>query len=280
MQVHAHADPVRLAAGPDDYGRFGLEKGHVQGWEDGLRLDTGDRKNIEWWYFDSLLDDGAKLSVIFCTKDASRPHQPLEPLIEIDLDLPDGRRMMKYGRFKADEFKASKDGCDVRMGDYRFAGDLHEYHITGKAEDVSAEVRLESITEPWRPETGHLVFGARGRDHLRLGSLRACGQGDGHLPHRLRGPRGHGHGVPRPQLDEPGHGAPDRPLVLGTRTGGSVLFVTAYITVGEALRLRGVPVLHARPRRQGDRRRRLEGDLREGGRPRPTSTPARSSPTP
>jgi len=69
---------------------FGLEKGNIRAWEDGLRLDTGDRKNIEWWYFDSLLDDGAKLSVIFCTKDASRPHQPLEPLIEIDLDLPDG----------------------------------------------------------------------------------------------------------------------------------------------------------------------------------------------
>jgi len=48
---------------------------------------------------------------------------------------------MKYGRFKADEFEASKDGCDVRIGEYRFAGDLHEYHITAAAEGVSAEVR-------------------------------------------------------------------------------------------------------------------------------------------
>ena len=159
--THTHAEPARLAAGPEDYARFGIAKGHIEPWEDGLRLDTG-APNIEWWYFDSLLDDGAKLSVIHCTKDASRPHQPLEPLIEIDLDLPDGRRMSKYGRFKADEFAASKDGCDVRIGEYRFAGDLHEYHITGKAEDLSAEVRLESITEPWRPETGHLVFGADG----------------------------------------------------------------------------------------------------------------------
>ena len=162
MHVRGQTEAVRLAASPDDYRRFGLEKGNIRAWEDGLRLDTGDRRNIEWWYFDSLLDDGAKLSIIFCTKDASRPHQPLEPLIEIDLDLPDGRRMMKYGRFKADEFQASKDGCDVRMGAYRFAGDLHEYRITGKAEDVSAEVRLESITEPWRPETGHLIFGPEG----------------------------------------------------------------------------------------------------------------------
>lgn len=152
-------EPARLAARPEDYARFGLTRGQIEPWEDGLRLDPG-APNIEWWYFDALLDDGAKLSVIHCTKDASRHHQPLEPLIEIDLDLPDGRRMSKYGRFKAEEFSAAKDRCDVHIGDYHFSGDLHAYDITGKAEDLSAEVRLESITEPWRPETGHLVFGA------------------------------------------------------------------------------------------------------------------------
>ena len=76
----------------------------------------------------------------------------------------------------------------MRIGDYRFAGDLHEYHITGAAEDVSVEVRLEAMTEPWRPETGHLVFGADGETFLAW-LIRAHGQGDGHLPDRLRGPR-------------------------------------------------------------------------------------------
>jgi hypothetical protein len=150
-----------LAAGPEDYARFRVAKGRIEPWEDGIRLDTA-APNIEWWYFDSLLDDGAKLAVIFCTKGASRPNQPLEPMIEIDLELPDGRRMMRYGHFKAEEFSASKDGCDVRIGSYRFTGNLHEYSITGVAEDVSAEVRLEGTTESWRPETGHLVFGADG----------------------------------------------------------------------------------------------------------------------
>ncbi len=156
-----HTEPARLAASPEDYARFKLAKRHIEPWEDGLRLDP-DAPNIEWWYFDCLLDDGVNLAVVFCTKDASRPHQPLEPLIEIDLDLPDGRRMMKYGRFKAAEFEASKDGCDVRIGKYRFVGDLHEYTINGAAEDLSAEVRLEATTEPWRPETGHMVFGPEG----------------------------------------------------------------------------------------------------------------------
>jgi hypothetical protein len=39
---------------------------------------------------------------------------------------------------------------------------MHEYHITGATEDVTAEVRLEGTTQPWRPQTGHLLFGADG----------------------------------------------------------------------------------------------------------------------
>jgi len=160
-----HSEPARLASGPEDYARFKIAKGHIEPWEDGIRLNPAE-PNIEWWYFDSLLDDGAKLAISFCTKNGERAHQPLEPLIEIDLDLPDGRRLMKYGRFKAAEFEASKDGCDVRIGNYCFTGDLHAYTIRGAAEDVSAEVRLEGMTESWRPETGHIVFGAEGEDFL------------------------------------------------------------------------------------------------------------------
>ena len=156
-----HPEPLRLAASPEDYARFKVAKGRIEQWEDGMRLDPG-APNVEWWYFDAHLDNGANLAVIFCTKDASRDNQPLEPLIEIDLDLPDGRRLMKYGYFKPDDFQASKDGCDVRMGNYRFTGDLHEYTITGAAEDLSAEVRLEGTTESWRPETGHVVLGDNG----------------------------------------------------------------------------------------------------------------------
>ncbi len=154
---------ARLAKSPADYARFKLAGRHVEQWEDGLHLDTG-APNIEWWYSDCTLDDGSQLAVIHCTKDASRANQPLEPLIEIDLDLPDGRRMMKYGYFKPEEFEASKDRCDVRIGQYRFTGDLHEYHITGAAEDLSAEIHIESLTEPWRPATGNIVFGPEGHD--------------------------------------------------------------------------------------------------------------------
>ena len=244
MRGHTDVEPVLLAASPDDYKRLGLVKGRVEPWEDGLRLDP-ERPNIEWWYFDSLLDDGAKLAVSFCTKDGSGAHQPLEPLIEIDLHLPDGRRLMKYGRFKADEFSASKDGCDVRIGKCRFAGDLHEYTITGAAEDVSVEVRLVGTTEPWRPETGHILFGAHGEDYLAwvisvpTGKVTATYR-IGSEVHESTGTGYHDHNwLSQPYL-QMGH------LIdhwyWGRGHVGPYSFVTAFITAAEKHGLATVPL--------------------------------------
>lgn len=165
MTLSSHNEPAQLAKKPEDYERFKIAKGRIEPWEDGIHLDPA-KPSTEWWYFDSLLEDGAKLAVIFCTKIGTKSHQPLDPVIEIDLDLPDGRRLMKIGKFKPNEFEASKNGCDVRIGKFRFVGDLHEYSITGGAEDVEAEVKLEATTESWRPETGHLVFGPEGEKFL------------------------------------------------------------------------------------------------------------------
>jgi len=152
------SEPARLPDRPEDYAHFNLEKGRVQPWEDGMRIDTG-APNLEWWYCDADLDDGTGLGIIFATKDGTRPNQPLQPQLEIDVTRPDGTRTVRSWYPKPEEFSASKDGCDVRMGPYRFTGDLHEYHITGAADELSVDIRLEGTTESWRPEAGHLLFG-------------------------------------------------------------------------------------------------------------------------
>lgn len=79
----------------------------------------------EWWYFDAHLADGSKLVITFFTKDAAAPSRGLAPQIALDLDLPDGRTINKSTRLRPETFSASAGSCDVRIGENRFAGDLH-----------------------------------------------------------------------------------------------------------------------------------------------------------
>jgi hypothetical protein len=179
------------------------------------------------------LEDGAKLAVTFCTKVGSSHRQPLDPLIEIDLDMPDGRRMMKFGKFKPEEFSASKEGCDVRIGSCHFTGNLHEYNIKGVAEDVEAEVRLEAITESWRPETGHLVFGDQGEKFLAwlvsvpMGKVTATYK-IGSEVHRSTGMGYHDHNWMNYAYNEMAHFIDH--WYWGRGHVGPYSFVTAYIT--------------------------------------------------
>jgi hypothetical protein len=148
-----------IAADEADYRRLGISRGSVQAWEDGARTDDR-RGTYEWWYFDAHLDDGAKLVVVFMNKDLAAPQKPLEPLIRIDLDLPDGRGFQKLVRFPAESWSAAADHADVRIAGNRFTGDLHTYRITATLEEIDVDVTLVADVGPWRPETGYMLYGA------------------------------------------------------------------------------------------------------------------------
>ncbi|MCW2761572.1 MAG: hypothetical protein JWR85_1773 [Marmoricola sp.] len=150
--------PARLARTAEDYTAIGIEPGAVKHWEDGMRTD-GRPGTFEWWYFDAHLDDGAKLVVVFFTKDFTTVNKPLAPIIRINLTLPDGTTLEKLAELDPETFSAATDTCDVRIGENAFAGDLHTYTIRARVEDVEVEVTLDGQVPAWRPETGHWYFG-------------------------------------------------------------------------------------------------------------------------
>ena len=161
-QAHAAKAPagggyLRRADDDADYARLGIDRKSIAAWEDGQRESTASG-HYEWWYFDAHLDDGATIVVVFYTKPTNDPGSELAPLVTINLTLPDGRIVNKVYRAKPDEFSASKKGCDVRIGANRFVGDLHRYHITAAAEDVSVDIDLVGEVPPWRPQSGHTYF--------------------------------------------------------------------------------------------------------------------------
>lgn len=152
--------PAFIATRQPFFDRLGLSTTTVEPWEDGLRTDPAKKDTFEWWYFDSHLDDGAKLVITFFTKPADNPAAGVHPQIALDLDLPDGRTLNKQIEFDPAEFAASTDGCDVTIAGNRFVGDLHTYRITVTLEEISVDVTLTGETEPWRSGTGHAFFGA------------------------------------------------------------------------------------------------------------------------
>jgi hypothetical protein len=174
----------RLGTTAEDYARIGISPGQVAPWEDGARTDGG-AGTYEWWYFDAHLDDGAKLVVVFYTKNFTEIAKPLAPMIRMNLDLPDHTSHSKVATFEPAEFAAAQERCDVRIGDNSFSGDLHSYRIVAKIDDLEVEISLTGEVPAWRPGTGHLYFGAN--DQQEFNWLPAVPQGKVDVTYRVAG---------------------------------------------------------------------------------------------
>jgi hypothetical protein len=149
-----------IATDQKHYDKLGLSTTTIEQWEDGLRTDPEKKGSFEWWYFDSHLDDGAKLVITFFTKSADNPSAGAVPRIALDLDLPDGRTINKEIDFAPGSLTASTEGCDVTIAGNTFSGDLHTYRIIASLEEVSVDVTLTGETAAWRSGTGHTFFGS------------------------------------------------------------------------------------------------------------------------
>jgi predicted secreted hydrolase len=153
-----------ILASPSDYESLGIAKGLVAPWEDGMRT-TGKKGSYEWWYFDSKLDDGSTLVIVFSTKDLLNPDTDLKPKVSFNLDRSDGTKIVKEIKFPAEAFTASKDACDVEIGDNSFSGNLRDYEIHVAFDNVVADIRLNGEVPSWRPESGSIRFDKGSESH-------------------------------------------------------------------------------------------------------------------
>jgi hypothetical protein len=149
----------RLGTDEEHYAKLGLKKGTVEQWEDGTRTRGGEKGTYEWWYFDSHMDDGTTLVIVFYTKHMMSPGGPPVPHVTISLVTADGRPYAGEYEVSGVPFSASKEGCDVHIGPCYITGNLREYDIYFKNDKAEATVHLKSSVPPWRPGTGHIFFG-------------------------------------------------------------------------------------------------------------------------
>lgn len=152
----------------DDYAKYNLKPGNIpELWEDGIRTD-GVKGTYEWWYFDAHLDDGSTIVIVFYTKPFTQIKKGLIPFISINIDRPDGTSIKKAHYEKVKNFSASDKTCDVQIGDNYFKGNLKEYNIHFKDEELTIDVKMHRTTESWRPKTGHFIYGNSGKEFAWL----------------------------------------------------------------------------------------------------------------
>jgi len=125
---------------------------------------TGEKDTYEWWYFDTHLDDGSSLVVVFYTKPfIGGVGKGLAPYVSVELDRPDGSHHQWEAKADAAGFHAASDRCDVTIGPNTFRnvewGEPLKYRIHVEEGPLLLDIDLIGQVPPWRPGTGYMYFG-------------------------------------------------------------------------------------------------------------------------
>jgi hypothetical protein len=125
---------------------------------------TGEKNTYEWWYFDTHLDDGSSMVVVFYTKPfIEGVGKGLAPYVSVELDRPDGAH--QQWEIKADpaDFHAATDTCDVAIGANTFRSlewqEPLKYHLHVEDGALELDIDLVGQVPAWRPGTGYMYFG-------------------------------------------------------------------------------------------------------------------------
>ena len=161
---------ARNARRPQDYTALGIAPQPVARREDGMRT-TGEKNTYEWWYFDTRLDDGSSLVVVFYTKPfIEGVGKGPAPYVTVELDRPDGSHHRWETQADAAGFHAATDRCDVTIGPNTFRnvewGETLTYRIHVEEGPLRLDVDVVGQVPAWRPGTGYPYFGEQDEHHF------------------------------------------------------------------------------------------------------------------
>lgn len=153
--------PIIYAIGPESLRREGLSE-TLATWEDGLRAPT-ERGTFEWWYFDAHFDDQTTAVIVFATKPIINPGAPLTPNLGLTITRADGVKTAEYVVTSAQQFSASKEMCEVRIGTswvkQTEAGTCWSYRLLAESRSQAADLTFTGLVPPWRPGAGKGFYG-------------------------------------------------------------------------------------------------------------------------
>lgn len=118
-------------------------------WEDGQRVPIRP-DTFEWWYFDTIMDDGSTCVVNFLSKADTGRTGPLTPSIQFNISRPDGTYRQFLQSYPADTYSASTDHCNVHLGPDWVHGNLREYTLHAEGDGTTAHLTLSDLVPGWR----------------------------------------------------------------------------------------------------------------------------------
>lgn len=151
-------EALHLRSAAEDYRSLGLNPNAVQPWEDGRRT-AQDATSFEWWYFDSLMDDGTAVVVTFSDNFAGDHRRK----VDVEITMPDGKpRKLLTDLDEPGTF--AKDHTLVKIGPHSFEGDLDTYAIhvdSNNAEKIGLDLTLKRLVPSFRAGTGQMLSGEK-----------------------------------------------------------------------------------------------------------------------
>ena len=133
--------------------------------EDGMRTDPTSEA-FEWWYFDASFSDGSTAVIVFFTKNMEDPSKKASPSVRIVITDPNGKKISSEDSPGIDNFKASVDTIDVKMGNNFVKGDLSKIVIHFEKDDVKADLTFTSKVPAWRAGSGKLYYDANKENYF------------------------------------------------------------------------------------------------------------------
>lgn len=158
--------PLRLAYSAQDYQALGLQPGEITAREQRMHVD-GSPGTMEWWFMKADLDD-CMVAIGMMTCPMFMSEVGLVPGVSLFLTLPDGTVIDSDAIFTADDWSSAPgDECDVRVGKNRFQRiDANTYHAHFENNGYTVDLELTPSAPEWRPEAGHIIFGANDEDYF------------------------------------------------------------------------------------------------------------------
>ena len=156
----------KLTVGMSDawFEKEGLRR-EPEPWEDGTRVDNLPGR-FEWWYFDAHLDDGTTVVAAIFSKPYVNTQLPCSPQVKLNIVEPNGEAFLETEDFKAADFSASEQRCDVKVGKNWIRGDLKTYTLHFEIKGYSADLKFEGVVPAWRPGVGKCYFGENLHDYF------------------------------------------------------------------------------------------------------------------